>query len=193
MTSTGIHIAALFETTATAHAARNALVAAGVDAGSILVLDRGQSATATKSGIWATVKHMLVPDDHAHPYAEGISRGHPLVVADVTEAQRDAAEAALRAAHPINIETRAQAWEDAGWDGVHEGEEAWEAEDQRAAAGSEGITASGIMSGDYGSVGAPHGGKISLDITRGRFRHAGTPTEGELVNDDPAVRVYKVG
>ena len=57
-------------------------------------------AVATKRGIWATLKQVLVPDHHAHPYAEGVSRGHPLVVADVTEAQRDAAEAALQAAHP---------------------------------------------------------------------------------------------
>jgi hypothetical protein len=193
MTSTGIHIAALFETTAAARAARGALVAAGVDAGSILVLDRGNPATATKRGIWATVKHTLVPDEHAHPYAEGVSRGHPLVIADVTEAQREAAEAALQASHPINIETRAQAWEDAGWDGVHEGEEAWEISDDKAAAGSEGITASGIMSGDYGAVGAPRDGKVSLDITRGRFRTPAAPADGELVNDDPKVRVYKAG
>ncbi len=197
MTNTGIHIAALFETSAAAHAARDGLVAAGVDPGSILVLDRGNpataKATATKRGIWASLKQVLVPDDHAHPYAEGVSRGHPLVVADVTEAQRDAAEAALQAAHPINIESRAQAWADEGWDGVHEGQDEWRDSRNSGAAGSEGITAGGIISGDYGSVGAPHEGRVDLDITRRRFRYLGSPNEGEVLNTDPTVRVYKVG
>jgi hypothetical protein len=198
MTNSGFHIAALFETTAAAHAAHDALVGAGVPEASILVLDRGnpqQAAnTATKRGVWATLKHVLLPDEHAHPYAEGVSRGHPLVVADVTEAQRPAAEAALAAAHPINIDSRAQAWCDDGWDGVHEGQDEWEdSAADRDAASSEGITAGGIMSGDYGAVGAPRDSRVDLNITRRRFRFSGAPSEGELQNDDPTVRVYKVG
>jgi hypothetical protein len=195
MTTTAIHLAALFETTAAARAARDALIAAGVPAGSILVLDRGNPAmaanTATPRGLWGTLKHVLVPDDHAHPYAEGVSRGHPLVVADVSEAQCAAARAALKASHPINIEDRAEAWSEDGWEGVYEGQDEWlDAQPDRDAAGSEGITAGGIIAGDYGAVGAPHGARVDLDITRGQFR--GPPREAKVLSDDPAVRVYKV-
>jgi hypothetical protein len=82
----GFHIAALYETVAGAHAARDALTAAGVPASSILVLDRGHAAIPAESpkGLWAHLKHMLVPDAHAHIYAEGVARGHPMVIADVT-------------------------------------------------------------------------------------------------------------
>lgn len=196
MSTTGTHIAALYETTAAAHAARDALLAAGVAAASILVLDRGHAELPAESpnGLWGRLKHMLVPDDHAHPYAEGVSRGHPLVIADVTDVETEAAVTALRTAHPIDIEQRAAVWEGEGWSGVNGGQDFWLAgQAERDAAGSAGITGSGVLSGDYGAVGGLHGGaRADTDITRG-MRFAGASEDGALVNDDPAVRVYQVG
>jgi hypothetical protein len=193
--STGFHIAAIFETPAAAHAARDALMAAGVPEAGILVLDRSHADRPAESpqGLWGYLKHMLVPDQHAHAYAEGVSRGHPMVIADVTEAGQEAAIAALKSASPINIETRAEKWTDAGWSGVNEGQDYWlDAQAERDAAGSEGITAGGVMSGDYGSVGAARGGRADTNILRGISRFAGAPEDGHVVNDDPEVRVYEV-
>ena len=192
----GLHIAALYETVAGAHAARDALTASGVPASSILVLDRGHAAIPAESpkGLWANLKHMLVPDAHAHAYAEGVARGHPLVIADVTDTDSDAAIAALKSANPINIESRAQVWTEQGWDGVNGGQGYWlEAQADRDAAGSEGMTAGGIMAGDYGAVGAPRGSRTDTNILRGLPRFAGAAQDGVPVNDDPEVRVYKVG
>jgi hypothetical protein len=193
------HIAAQFEDLAAARAAEEALIAAGVAEKCILVLDRGHAAIPAESntGLWGSLKSKFVPDRHAHPYAEGVARGHPLVVADVVDPDLAArASAALAAAHPINIESRASEWVDDGWDGVHDGQSYWlSAQDLPDAAGSGGITAGGIISGDYGSVGGLHGGgRVDTDITRGmgvtRPMESG---EAVVVNDDPTVRVYQVG
>jgi hypothetical protein len=197
----GFHIAALYETVAGAHAARDALTAAGVPASSILVLDRGHAAIPAESpkGLWAHLKHMLVPDAHAHIYAEGVARGHPMVIADVTDTDTDAATAALKSANPINIDKRAQVWTEQGWDGVNGGQGYWlNAQAERDAAGSEGITAGGIMAGDYGAVGAPRFSRADTNILRGMPPSSGAPPDaapqdGIPVNDDPQVRVYKVG
>jgi hypothetical protein len=193
--STGFHIAAIYETVAAAHAARDALAAAGVPASSILVLDRSYAERPAESeeGLWGHLKHMLVPDHHAHAYAEGVSRGHPLVIADVTETDMAAVTAALKSANPIDIETRADEWTEAGWNGINGGQDFWlDARADRDAAGSEGITAGGIMSGDYGAVGAVRGGRVDTNILRGISRFAGAPEDGRVVNDDPEVRVYEV-
>ncbi len=192
------HIAAQFEDVAAARAARAALVAAGVGEGCILVLDRGHAEIPAESstGLWGSLRSKLVPDRHAHPYAEGVARGHPLVMADVSEAELPRASAALQAAHPINIENRASEWVDEGWDGVHAGQGYWlSARGLGDAAGSGGITAGGIMSGDYGSVGGLHGGgRANTDITRGiGVPRAAESEEAVLVNDDPTVRVYQIG
>ena len=198
MSSTTHHIAAQFEDLAAALGARDALIAAGVGEGCILVLDRGHAEIPAEStrGLWGSLKSKLVPDRHAHPYAEGVARGHPLVMADVGEADVARATAALTASRPINIESRASAWEDEGWDGVHGGQSYWlSAQSVRDAASSGGITAGGIMSGDYGSVGGLHGaGRANTDITRGM----GAPRQAEseeavVVNNDPMVRVYQIG
>ncbi len=192
------HIAAQFENVAAARAAREALLAAGVPDGAILVLDRGHAAIPAEStqGLWASLKAKLVPDRHAHPYAEGVARGHPLVMADVNAADLARASAALQASHPINIEERANTWEQEGWSGVHDGQRYWlGAQGISDAAGSGGITAGGIMSGDYGSVGGLHGGaRADTDITRGMGMP--TPAESEeavVVSEAPTVRVYQVG
>ena len=189
------HIAAQFEDVAAARAAKAALLAAGVAEGAILVLDRGHAEIPAEStkGLWGSLKSRLVPDRHAHPYAEGVARGHPLVMADVRDAELAAATAALAAAHPINIETRASVWADEGWSGVHAGQEYWlTAQGIRDAASSGGITSGGLISGDYGSVGGLRGAaRADTDITRG----IGVPRpmeEAVVLSEDPTVRVYQV-
>jgi hypothetical protein len=194
--TTGIHVVALYEDAAAAETAKAALVAAGVPAGSIIVLDPSYAARPAESadGLWGTLKHALVPDEQAHAYAEGVARGHALVLADVSATDTDVAVVTLRSAGPIDIDTRASEWTEAGWDGVHGGQTYWlDAQADRDAAGSEGITAGGFIAGDYGAVGAPHDGRVDTNILRGFSPYAGAREDGVLVNDDPAVRVYQVG
>jgi hypothetical protein len=82
---------------------------------------------------------------------------------------------------------------------VNGGQGYWlNAQADRDAAGSEGITAGGIMAGDYGAVGAPRFSRADTNILRGMPPSSGAPPDaapqdGIPVNDDPQVRVYKVG
>jgi hypothetical protein len=161
MSGTQVHIAALFETAAAARAARNALVASGVDAARILVLDRNNpdSGAHHAVGLWGALKRWVVPLRHAHHYAEGVTRGHPLLVADVDSAQHDAAVATLEAAHPLDIEDRAAHWRSGGWEGTNAGHAEWleAAEEDAEAPGNAGVLSSHFITGDYGAVGAPLG------------------------------------
>jgi hypothetical protein len=194
--TTGVHIVALYEDAAAAEAARTALIAAGVSSTSIIVLDQGYAARPAESedGLWGILKHALVPDDHAHAYAEGVARGHALVLADVSETDTEVAVVTLRSSGPVDIDTRANEWTKAGWNGVNGGQDYWlDAQADRDAAGSEGITGSGFMSGDYGAVGAPHDGRVDTNILRGFSPYAGRREDGVLLNDDPSVRIYQVG
>ena len=182
MSESQVHIAALFETVAAAHAARDALVAGGVESARILLLDRANppAEARTAGGLWGTLKRWLVPDRHAHHYAEAVTRGHPLLVADVSADQHDAAVATLEAAHPLDIEETVGNWRDAGWDETHPGQEEWENDNDDEAPGNPGVRSGGLVTGDYGAVGAPPRGMTAdTNILRGtgRVRSYTTPEE----------------
>jgi hypothetical protein len=190
----GTHIAALFDTTAAARAAEASLVAAGVDHSRILVLDRGHKDAPSPHHIWSVLKHVLLPDDDAHDYAEGVGRGHPLLVADVTEAEQAAALAALEGAHPLNIEQRAQEWREGGWDGIYDaGRHALALDDEfEGAESSEGeLPHADLLTGDYGSVGAPLDRPQDLSILRGK-RFPGGDSTAVRTDEGDRVRVYSV-
>jgi hypothetical protein len=143
-----------------------------VDAARIVVLDRENhdSGAHHAVGLWGALKRWLVPDFDAHHYAEGVTRGHPLLVADIDQAQHDAAVAALDSAHPLNVDEHAAGWRDDGWDGTHAGQAAWidAAEDEAEAPGNAGVRSGGFITGDYGAVGAHMGDAADTDILRAR-------------------------
>jgi hypothetical protein len=172
MSDTQMHIAAVFETLAAANAARAALTQAGVPASAVLVLDRGETATtqAAKGDLWGRLKARLLPSAHAHHYAEAITRGHPLLLADIDAAQHDAAVAALHAHHPIDLQEKVDHWQAAGWDGTYEGEDVWVSDGNVEPAGSDGVVGGGLIAGDYGAVGAPRTSRPDTDIRRGTVR-----------------------
>ncbi|MEJ0046856.1 MAG: hypothetical protein WDN04_12635 [Rhodospirillales bacterium] len=171
MSGSQVHIAALFQTPAAAEAARKALVAAGVDAARILVLDRDDpdSGAHHAVGLWRGLKRWLVPHAHAHHYAEAVTRGHPLVVADVDPAVHAAAVAALEAAHPLDVQAHVATWCEGGWSGVNAGHAEWleASEDDAEAPGNAGILSGRAITGDYGAVGAHGGDRVDTDILHG--------------------------
>ena len=172
MSDTKMHIAAVFETVAAANAARTALTQAGVPAAAVLVLDRGAptATPAVKGHIWGRLKARLLPTAHAHHYAEAITRGHPLLLADIDAAQRDAAVAALQAHHPIDLQDKVNDWQEAGWSGTYEGEDVWSSSGNAEPASSDGLVGGGLIAGDYGAVGAPRASRSDTDIQRGTVR-----------------------
>ncbi len=173
MSGNPMHIAAVFETLAAAERAKAALTAAGVPAGAVLVLDRCDNQATEPhppAHIWARLKARLLPSHHMHHYAEAITRGHPLLLADVDDTTRDAAVAALQAQHPIDLQTRVDEWHAEGWSGTYEGEETWDRQNA-GPAGSDGMVGGDLIAGDYGAVGAPIGGtRVDTNILRGTMR-----------------------
>jgi hypothetical protein len=172
MSGTEAHIAALFQTSAAAHAAQAALIAAGIPASRIMVMDRGNPASAAHApkSLWGALKARLLPDHHAHHYAEAICRGHPLLIVDVDAALHDAAIAALQAQTPLDVAEHAENWRDDGWSGEHSSQEAWreDQDDEGSAAGSEGMVGRSLLVGDYGAVGgARRDTRADTDIQRG--------------------------
>jgi hypothetical protein len=172
MSNNQMHIAAVFETVAAANAACTALSQAGIQACNVLVLDRGEPAAtpAAKGHIWGRLKARLLPSAHAHHYAEAITRGHPLLLADIDVAQRDAAVAALQAHNPIDLQAKVDDWQAEGWSGTYEGEDVWSSSGNAEPASSDGVVGGGLIAGDYGAVGAPRATRADTDIQRGTVR-----------------------
>jgi hypothetical protein len=170
-----IHITAVFATSTAAHAARDHMVAAGIEASRILVLDRGHTETAaparSQHPLWVALKQVFVREDDARHYAESIGRGNPLLVADVSDAERAVALNTLDGFGPITVEAHEE-----GASRVSLGHQAigpaqeWIASAYRDAitSGNEGIVGGSVLAGDYGSVGAVHGAAANTDILRGK-------------------------
>ncbi len=127
-------VVAMFENYAQATGARDALEAANVPRSRIEILDQSGSAADTsfsyerhEEGLWGAIKSLFMPDDDAHVYAEGVRRGHAMVVVRVdAPADRDSVLTILEAQNPVDVETKATEWRQGGWSGVHEGQAGWE-------------------------------------------------------------------
>ena len=154
-------VVAMFENYAQATRAREALEAANVPRSRIEILDQSGSAADTsfsyerhEEGLWGALKNLFVPDEDAHVYAEGVRRGHAMVVVRIeSPADRDSVLTILEAQNPIDVETKANQWREGGWSGVHEGQAGWET--QRVGSASKPTSTTSNTSGT--SSGTPAG------------------------------------
>ena len=144
----GSQIVAMFETYDRAQIARDALVSAGLDRSRIELLDRAETEDDTsvryernEEGFWAGVKHLFVPDDERHLYAEGIHRGHALLVVHGSSAEQDWIISLLESQNPLDVETHAAQWRQTGWSGTYAGQarsQTQQASPERAVSGTAG-------------------------------------------------------
>jgi len=79
------------------------------------------------------VKSHAVPDDDAHLYAEGLRRGHSLLVIQVAAGEHDRVMEVLGRFNPIDIDDHATQWRNTGWSGEHPGKAAWDVQRRTAA------------------------------------------------------------
>jgi uncharacterized protein (TIGR02271 family) len=121
----GDRIVAAFENADRARAAREALAGAGIDNVSIELLENRSDLDN-----WTAMKRHAVPDEDAHLYAEGLGRGHSLVVIRGAAGEHDRIMQVLGRFNPIDIDDHAAEWRKAGWSGVHPGKAAWDAGQQ---------------------------------------------------------------
>lgn len=128
---TGDRIVAAFENTDRARAAREALIADGIDNAKMELLDnRGDLDN------WSAVKQHSVPDEDCHLYAEGLRRGHAMLVIQTGAGEHDRVMRVLERFNPIDIDDHAAQWRQTGWSGVHPGKAAWDVR-RRTSAGTQ--------------------------------------------------------
>ncbi len=121
-------IVAMFETYQQARAARDKLVASGVPASETDILDRNASATdasfsyeRNSEGFWGVLKNLFMPEEDSHSYAEGLDRGHAMLVVRPRPDQRDRVMTVLESCEPIDFDARENEWRRGGWAGTHAG------------------------------------------------------------------------
>jgi hypothetical protein len=117
----GDRIVAVFDNKEKACIAREALVAAGIDNASMELL-------ANRSDLdnWSALKRHAVPDEDTHLYAEGLGRGHSILVIRAAASEHDRVMQVLSRSTPIDIDDHANRWRQAGWSGVHTGKAVWD-------------------------------------------------------------------
>lgn len=123
----GDRIVAAFENPDRARAAREALIQAGIDNVNIELLEKRSDLDS-----WATIKRYAVPDEDAHLYAEGLGRGHSILVISSAAGEHERVMQVLSRFNPIDIDDHAAQWRNSGWSGVHSGKAAWDVHRQTA-------------------------------------------------------------
>lgn len=128
------HLAAMYETHAQAHATREKLADAGIASGDMNILDHSAGPTdpsfgneQTDAGLWGAIKRMFMPDNDAHAYAEGVTRGHSMLYVRPKAEQLETAIDILEDSGPLDLDARESEWRSAGWNGTHAGQAPYEA------------------------------------------------------------------
>src|SRR5215207_1772363 len=121
-------IVAVFENTEKAGAAREALITDGIDNARMELLDNRSDLDN-----WGNMKRHALPDDDSHLYAEGLGRGHAILVINAAAGDHDRVMRILGRFNPIDIDEHANEWRKTGWSGVHRGKAAWDVQRRTAA------------------------------------------------------------
>jgi stress response protein YsnF len=122
-------IVAVFENADRARTVREALIAAGIDNAKMEVLESRDDLDT-----WTAIKSHALPDEDAHLYAEGLGRGHSVLVIRATAGEHDRVIEVLSRFNPIDIDDHAAQWRKSGWSGEHPGKAAWDVRRQTSAA-----------------------------------------------------------
>ena len=131
----GDRIVAVFENTERAATAREALIGDGIDNARMELIDRRSDLDN-----WAAMKQHALPDEDTHLFAEGLGRGHAILVIRAASGEHDRIMRVLSRFNPIDIEEHAQQWRTTGWSGVHPGKAAWDVHRQNVASRSTATT-----------------------------------------------------
>ena len=117
-------IVALYNTDAEAQAARDKLVASGVDSSAVQVMARDADRMAGgvdydkgDQGLWGSIKSLFMPDDEAHAYNHAVDKGHAMVVVTPARtANRHQIIDVLESTDPIDFDAKLEEWRQAGYD-----------------------------------------------------------------------------
>ena len=119
-------IVVMFETPADAQAALDRLTAEGL-AGDAAITERtadganaGVNSEGGNTGFWGAMKGLFAPDAEVHGLAEGVNRGHALLVLHPAIETRTRVIEVLEASNPIDFDARLEHWRTAGWQALHD-------------------------------------------------------------------------
>ncbi len=116
-------IVAMYETDARARAARDVLVSNGIPEHAIQITAGEQDRLAggadyehSNSGLWASIKNLFMPHEEAYGYAEGVRRGHAVLVVqpDATVDRHQIVEL-LESTNPVDFDAKLEEWRQAGY------------------------------------------------------------------------------
>jgi hypothetical protein len=121
--STSPHqLVAMYETHADAEAARRKLLAAGIEPGAMEVLNAEPEDADGDGGVegrsfWGRLRDLLAgaPDHHHHAYAEGLTRGHAVLVVHAPSSDIEHLHELLESTAPIDFDVRQEQWRAGGW------------------------------------------------------------------------------
>lgn len=88
-----------------------------IAAGPIAAGLAGAAGGAVAGGLVGGLIGLGIPDEEAHTYAEGVRRGHTLVIAKTSDEAAGQARAAMDRHNPIDIHAEASQWRAEGWSG----------------------------------------------------------------------------
>ena len=109
-------IVAVFDSAEKARAARNALMSAGISNDHMEIVEH-----RTNTDNWTTLRNYSIPDEDCHLYAEGLGRGHAMLLIRCNAAEHDRVLQLIKNQNPIDIDEHASQWRAAGWSGRAEG------------------------------------------------------------------------
>jgi hypothetical protein len=114
-------IVVMYHTQADAQAAIDRLAAEGI-AGDAYITDRtadganaGVNSEGGNTGLLGALKGLFAPDDEVHGLAEGVRRGHALLVLHPSLETRNRVIEILEASNPIDFDARLEEWRTEGW------------------------------------------------------------------------------
>lgn len=88
-----------------------------IAAGPIAAGLAGAAGGAVAGGLIGGLVGLGIPEEEAHAYAEGVNRGHTLVLAKTSDEAADLARSVMDRHNPIDIHTEGAKWRSEGWSG----------------------------------------------------------------------------
>lgn len=115
-------IVAMFGTFERARAARDRLAEEGIPSSDMDIVNRDAETGYSNfdyerndQGFWGAIKRFFVPDEDAYGYAEGLRRGHAMLVVRPPAERHDRVVAILEEYDPIDFEAQEEEWRKSGW------------------------------------------------------------------------------
>ena len=174
-------ITAMFDSRSEAEAAREQLrTELGAEA---RIIDKSStestsgSSSGSSGGFWADLKEMFVADNDRSTYEEGVSRGHFLLLANVSEDQADRACSLLDQGGSVDFDQRQEQWRGEGWPGFQGTQTRQGIAGEQFSAGFSGGQETGGFAGEQATAGFTGGQQANAGFTGGEQSSAAIEEE----------------